>query len=100
MKLANTTPVLNSPNVTSDSVVPAIKSAPKPRTVAPQSSVRQSTCSKWTTTESTVPATLSTSQDTAAHLSDQSNPMSCPRHHTNAASAQAQLLHAAIVEME
>ena len=33
VKLANTAPVLDSPSVTSDSLVPAIKSALKPRTV-------------------------------------------------------------------
>ena len=36
------------------------------------------------------------SQDTATNLSDQNNPMSHPHHYTNAASAQAQLLQAAL----
>ena len=96
MKLAKTPSALDSPSLTSDTIiVPAIKqlkSASKRQAVAPESSVRRSTRSKQSTT--TAPPTFSALQDTATHL-DQSNPMSRPRH-INKASVQAQLLQAAL----
>ena len=89
--------------VPTDNAVPAVKqtkSALQKRVPSEAlASAQRSTCSKHSASTSVPAASTSTgstsSQNTVTHLSNQSNTTSHPRH-MNAASAQAQLLQAAL----